>query len=193
MRGKTVWAGAAGPVRDFQIRTMRMWGLRRTGGWGDEERSGSPTASTGEDARYAVRLWWMGGNWGVDCAWSGDSSGSDFHECGVRDRVCSESTEKAGCGGTVHGEARFSVSRRDQWARILRRRPMAKTASPVRMTARVESRTLATASGGLASSGDGDGGEHNGECCAGESKDGERDGDRSRRRAMAVGSAGRGE
>jgi hypothetical protein len=33
MRGKTVWAGAARAMRDFQNRTMRMWGLRRTGGW----------------------------------------------------------------------------------------------------------------------------------------------------------------
>ena len=37
------------------------------------KHSGSPMASTGEHAEYAMPLWWMGGNMGSDRAGSGDS------------------------------------------------------------------------------------------------------------------------
>src|ERR1700761_1029021 len=68
-----------------------------------------------------------------------------FHAGEIGHRLCNESTDARRLWRTGVRQARVRTLRR----------PIAKTTRPVRMMAKVESRTLATASVGLASSGEG--------------------------------------
>jgi hypothetical protein len=59
MRGETAWKLAARAVPDFQIRTIQMWGLRRTGGLGQgsgPDLQRHPHAGT-RDAQCRFRGW----------------------------------------------------------------------------------------------------------------------------------------
>ena len=106
---------------------------------GLREPSGSPTASTGGDARCAMPLSWMGGNVGTDRTRSGDSPVGISTAGGLGTGFAANPQMRVDCGGQVSFQAR---------ARTFLRRPRAKTASPARMMARVESRILATARDG---------------------------------------------
>jgi hypothetical protein len=65
------------------------------------ERSRSPTASTGGDARYAMPLWWMRGNCGVERYWSGDGVGRFSTGWQLGAKFAANPQNAVGCGGMV--------------------------------------------------------------------------------------------
>jgi hypothetical protein len=65
------------------------------------KRSRSPTASTGGDARYAMPLWWMRGNCGVERYWSGDGVGRFSTGWQLGAKFAANPQNAVGCGGMV--------------------------------------------------------------------------------------------